>query len=162
MAQTAAQLVGPCLEKICEVASGRKYTKLRHEAKSLLSNLEEALRPVTVQPGAGEAAGPQRQDETVSHVPEGEQDAGVADSVQASVSADTEENGEEKVTPPRAGEEEAAEDKDTAEPLQVIYCALDGHYDSSNTASALLAGWQMHPAQLETPLMHLAYTAGGT
>jgi hypothetical protein len=33
MAQPAALLVGPCLEKICEVASGRKYTKLRHEAK---------------------------------------------------------------------------------------------------------------------------------
>lgn len=33
MAQTAAQLVGPCLEKICEIASGRKFTKLRHEAK---------------------------------------------------------------------------------------------------------------------------------
>ncbi len=33
MAQTAAELAGPCLEKICEIASGRKYTKLRHEAK---------------------------------------------------------------------------------------------------------------------------------
>ena len=33
MAQTAAELTGPCLEKICEIANGRKYTKLRHEAK---------------------------------------------------------------------------------------------------------------------------------
>lgn len=33
MAQTAAELAGPCLEKICEIASGRKYTKLRLEAK---------------------------------------------------------------------------------------------------------------------------------
>ena len=27
------ELVGPSLERICEAASGRKFTKLRHEAK---------------------------------------------------------------------------------------------------------------------------------
>ncbi|KAK9829453.1 hypothetical protein WJX72_005963 [[Myrmecia] bisecta] len=39
------EIVGPCLEKICDAASGRKYLKLRHEAKSFLSKLDDALRP---------------------------------------------------------------------------------------------------------------------
>lgn len=46
MAQTAAELAGPCLEKICEIASGRKYTKLRHEAKVGISMGDAGLRDV--------------------------------------------------------------------------------------------------------------------
>lgn len=141
MAQTAAQLVGPCLEKICEVASGRKYTKLRHEAKSLLSNLEEALRPATVQPDAAKAAVLQRPDEAASTAPEGEQQdaGGVAGSVQASVSADTEENGEEKAAEPRSGEQDAAESKEPeGEPQQVLLLTLEWHLGVS--APCLLGG----------------------
>lgn len=33
MPDSVPELVGPSLEKICEAASGRKFTKLRHEAK---------------------------------------------------------------------------------------------------------------------------------
>ena len=47
MAQTAAELAGPCLEKICEIANGRKYTKLRHEAKVSLHAPSQA-EPVHV------------------------------------------------------------------------------------------------------------------
>ena len=36
MAESAASLIGPSLEKICEAASGKKYTTLRHEAKVFL------------------------------------------------------------------------------------------------------------------------------
>ena len=36
MAESAANLIGPSLEKICEAASGKKYTTLRHEAKVFL------------------------------------------------------------------------------------------------------------------------------
>ena len=33
MTQSAAAIVGPCLEKICHAASGRKYAKLQQDAQ---------------------------------------------------------------------------------------------------------------------------------
>ena len=35
---SAAELIRPSLEKICEAAGGRKHTKLRHEAKVGIRN----------------------------------------------------------------------------------------------------------------------------
>jgi hypothetical protein len=115
MAQTAAQLVGPCLEKICEVASGRKYTQLRHEAKSLLSNLDEALRPVAVSADGPNALGPAR-----AHAEPGaaaEQPAG--GTVRGSASGDGDAPGSE---PAAAGEaaEEAGAGRVTGDSQQVL------------------------------------------
>lgn len=33
MPNNVSDLVGPCLERICVAASGRRFTQLRHEAK---------------------------------------------------------------------------------------------------------------------------------
>ncbi|DBA82002.1 TPA: hypothetical protein ACH3X1_007704 [Trebouxia sp. C0004] len=45
MALTPQQLIGPCLDKIVDGASGRKYSKLRTDAKDLSSRLGSILEP---------------------------------------------------------------------------------------------------------------------
>ena len=120
MAQTVAQLVGPCLEKICEVASGRKYTKLRHEAKSLLSNLEEALQPVTHDASASKASVPAEPAAAAAELAVREEEQRpVSDAGRASAAGDGEAAADEQGAA-GAPAEDAAPARDTGDVQQVL------------------------------------------